>query len=102
MSKIWPAFVLIALTSTAETKMSHADFGKTTDGTPVAIYTLANQSVEARITNYGGRIVSLSVPDRKGTKADIVLGFDTLEPYPTSPFFGALVGRYANRIGGAK
>lgn len=103
MSKIWPAFVLIALTCTAETKMSHANFGKTPDGTPVAVYTLTNKTgIEARITTYGGRLVSLAVPDRKGTKTDVVLGFDTLEPYPASPFFGALVGRYANRIGGAK
>jgi aldose 1-epimerase len=85
----------------AATKLTSADFGKTREGTPVRIYTLTNASgVEAAITNYGGRIVSLKVPDRNGAMGDVVAGFTTLDGYlNTNPYFGALVGRYANRIG---
>jgi aldose 1-epimerase len=63
--------------------------------------------VEARITNYGGVIVSLKVPDKSGKSEDVVLGFDNADAYyqhcnhPGNAFFGALIGRYANRIGGA-
>ena len=70
-------------------------FGKTADGTPVDLYTLANDSgMTCTITNYGGIIVSLIVPDRDGNPADVVLGFDTLEEYlDHNPFFGCIVGR---------
>jgi aldose 1-epimerase len=84
--------------------LTHSDFGKTRDGVAVSVYTLKNKSgIEARITNYGGRLVSLKTPDRSGAMADIVLGFDSVDGYLSNPgpFFGALVGRYANRIGGA-
>jgi len=76
------------------------DFGKTTDGQGVELYTLTNANgVEARIMTYGGIVVSLKTPDRKGKMDDIVLGFDTLDEYLKGhPFFGALTGRYANRI----
>jgi len=76
------------------------DFGKTTDGQSVELYTLTNANgVEARIITYGGIVVSLRTPDRKGKLDDIVLGFDTLDEYLKGhPFFGALTGRYANRI----
>lgn len=75
-------------------------FGKTAQGEPVEIYTLTNSNgLEARITNYGGILVSLKVPDRTGKMDDIVLGFDSLDGYlKPHPFFGALVGRYGNRI----
>ena len=76
-------------------------FGKMPDGTAVDIYTLRNASgVEARITNYGGIVVSLKVPDRNGKFDDVVLGYDTLDGYlkNNSPYMGALIGRYANRI----
>jgi len=78
-------------------------FGKTAEG-PVDLYTLTNRNgIEVRITNYGGRVVSLLAPDRHGKMADVVLGFDNLDDYlGTNPFFGALVGRYANRIAKAK
>ncbi len=71
------------------------------DGREVDIFTLSSASgVRARLTNYGGIIVSLEVPDRAGRPADVILGFDTLDGYlQKHPFFGALVGRYANRIG---
>src|SRR5215475_3653099 len=76
------------------------DFGKTKDGQAVEIYTLTNANgVEARITTYGGIIVSLKTPDRAGKLDDIVLGFDSLDDYLKGhPFFGAIAGRYANRI----
>jgi aldose 1-epimerase len=69
-------------------------------GTPVSIYTLTNHhGLRARVTNYGGSVVSLEVPDRNGKLADVVLGYDTLAEYVASKaYFGALVGRYANRI----
>jgi len=75
-------------------------FGVAPSGQPIYLYTLRNsQGVQAAITNYGGRIVSLKTPDRKGKFDDIVLGFDSLQEYlHDNPFFGALVGRYANRI----
>jgi len=102
---IFIIFVFGGVEMNAATKLTRGDFGKTPDGTPVAIYTLTNKNgVEARITTYGGRVVSLKVPDRKGALGDVVLGFDSVEGYVTNggPFFGALVGRYANRIGGAR
>jgi aldose 1-epimerase len=88
----------------AATKLVSGDFGKTREGTPVRIYALTNQhGVEARITNYGGRVVSLRVPDKKGAMGDVVLGFDSIEGYLNeNPYFGALIGRYANRIGHAQ
>jgi aldose 1-epimerase len=75
-------------------------FGITLDGSEVSLYTLGNaQGLEARITNYGGILVSLSVPDQHGKWGDVVLGFDTLEGYLNEhPCFGAIIGRYANRI----
>jgi aldose 1-epimerase len=75
-------------------------FGNMVDGTPVDLYTLANaRGVEVRISNYGGTVISLMVPDRNGAFEDVVLGFDTLEEYvEKSPYFGCIAGRYANRI----
>src|SRR4029077_9089145 len=72
----------------------------THDGRPINLYTLTNShGLEIRAMNYGGIIVSMRVPDRKGQFADIVLGHDTLEGYvPNPPYLGAIVGRYANRI----
>ena len=78
-------------------------FGQMPDGRNVEIYTLANDhGFEARITNYGGTLVSLRAPDRNGVFADVVLGFDEFAPYLSQhPYFGSLIGRYANRIAGA-
>src|SRR5215813_11551522 len=77
-------------------------FGATRDGQAVEIYTLSNsKSVEARIMTYGAILVSLKVPDSTGKAGDIVLGFDSLDGYtqtPPPPYFGAIVGRYGNRI----
>jgi len=79
-------------------------FGTMPDGTPIDIYTIHNTSgMEARIITYGGIVTSLKVPDRNGNLGDVVLGFDNLPNYLTnSPYFGALIGRYGNRIAGAK
>jgi aldose 1-epimerase len=78
-------------------------FGKTPDGKQVDLYILTNTSgITAKITNFGGILVSLEVPDRHGNLADITLGFDKLDGYlGEHPYFGAIVGRYANRIGKA-
>lgn len=80
-----------------------AEWGRTAAGEAVQLYTLRNnRGMEVRITNYGGIIVALMVPDKHGKLADVVLGFDSLEPYlGKHPNFGCITGRYANRIGGA-
>jgi aldose 1-epimerase len=105
-SSVAAALLLVgAVTVHAATKVSKADFGKTSDGTAVQIFTLTNEhGLEARICTYGGAVVSLKTPDRAGKMDDIVLGFDALEGYlnPAVPYFGALIGRYGNRIGHAK
>jgi aldose 1-epimerase len=79
-------------------------FGTTPDGQPVSLYTLRNPGgIEARICTYGGIVVSLKAPDRNGKMQDVVLGYDDLAAYvKRNPFFGALVGRFANRIANAK
>src|SRR5579872_7205560 len=97
--------MLMAASLNAQTKVTHAPFGKTHEGAAVEVYTLKNRhGIEARIITYGGRLVSLKTPDSKGNFGDIVLGFDSIEGYLDNPgpFFGALIGRYANRIGGAR
>jgi aldose 1-epimerase len=75
-------------------------FGTGADGEDVYSYTLKNsRGVEVSITNYGGTITSLNVPDRNGVVGDVVLGYETLDDYVKNPrYFGALIGRYANRI----
>ena len=83
-----------------EALFSQAPFGQAPDGSPVEIFTLRKPGgIEARICNYGGILVTLKAPDREGRLDDVVLGYDHLEGYLTlSPYFGAVVGRYANRI----
>jgi len=75
-------------------------FGKTSDGKEVELFTLNNENgVELKIMTYGATIVSLKVPDKNGQLGDIILGYDNLKDYiDNSPYFGATVGRYANRI----
>jgi aldose 1-epimerase len=79
-------------------------FGKTADGQAIDLYVLTNKNgAEASITNYGGAVVTLKMPDKNGKFADVVLGYDTAEGYLSDKsFFGALVGRYGNRIGNAQ
>ena len=101
-------FLLIALICALPLAALAADsihkepWGKA-DGKDVFLFTLRNKNgMEVAITNYGARVVSLKVPDRNGKIADVVLGFDSLQGYlgdnTTNPYFGAIVGRYANRI----
>ncbi len=96
------AVLLAACSRTPREKLTVTQqaFGKTADGTPVDLFTLANaRGVQVSITNYGGIIVSLLAPDRQGRPGDIVLGFERLEDYLKGhPYFGAIVGRYGNRI----
>jgi aldose 1-epimerase len=79
-----------------------SEFGKLESGETVHLYTLQSASgMEVKITNFGGIITSIRVPDKNDTMGNVVLGFDSLEDYTKfHPYFGALVGRYANRIGG--
>lgn len=89
--------------SANKAKISKQPFGSV-DGQPVEIYTLKNsQGAEAKIMTYGGIVQSLKMPDREGNFSDVVLGFDNVQDYvKDSPYFGALIGRYGNRIGDAK
>jgi aldose 1-epimerase len=94
------AWLWCASGAEGQTGVKKAGFGKTADGQDVDIYTLTNRrGAEARIITYGGAVVSLKVPDRRGHLDDVVLGFDTIEEYQKQSFFiGALIGRYGNRI----
>ena len=102
--------VLVALAFSACTsprsapQVSRTPFGQLPDGRPVELVTLANRhGIEVRAMTYGAIITSIRTPDRDGTPADIVLGFDSLGGYLAgSPYFGAVVGRYANRIAGGR
>lgn len=78
-------------------------FGQTPDGQQVDLYTLTNANgLRSKVTNYGAILVSMEVPDRNGKLADVTLGYDSLDRYlKRGSFFGATVGRYANRIGKA-
>lgn len=75
-------------------------FGQTPDGSDVILFSLNNaQGMKVNIINFGGIITELYTPDHQGIFSDIVLGFDQLQPYfNNEPYFGALIGRYANRI----
>lgn len=82
-----------------------AAYAKSIDGQQTGIYFLTNtNNVTVAITNFGGRIVGLTVPDKKGQATDIVLGYDSLDHYLNKPeaYFGALIGRYGNRIAKAQ
>src|ERR1700676_1376667 len=92
-----------ALAAVAVTK---ADFGKLPDGKAVDVYTLKNAGLEVRVTTYGARIVSLMTKDRGGKMGDVVLGYNSVDGYvaeaTAKTYFGAIVGRYGNRIRGGK
>ncbi len=80
-----------------------SEFGKLQDGRQVYLYTIENAGMKAVVTNIGAILVSLYVPNKKGKVDDLVLGFDSLEEYLKNDcFFGAVIGRSANRIGGAE
>ena len=82
-----------------------ADFSKLADGKNIALYSLINKAgAELSITNYGAKIVSLIVPDKNGKMTDVVTGHNSIEDYIRSeePYFGAICGRYGNRIAAGK
>lgn len=105
----WTALLSLGLVSTIlstgmvmpkSASLKKTSFGKTPDGRQVDLYTFTNKNgVEVAITNFGGIVVSVKVRDRSGKIADVVLGYDSLDGYISDKsYFGALVGRYANRI----
>jgi aldose 1-epimerase len=98
------ATVISGSLAEAKSKMQKQTFGKTEDGQQVDLYVLTNKNgVEVSITNYGATVVSWKVPDRNGKLADVVLGYDNVKDYETGKaYFGATVGRYANRIARGK
>jgi aldose 1-epimerase len=80
-----------------------APFGETPDGHRATLYTLQNQNMRVRITDYGGRIVSVEAPDRTGRREHVLLGFDSVADYVDAKgSFGAVLGRSANRIAGGR
>jgi len=84
--------------------ISSAAFGSTADGKAVSVYTLTNdRGASVKFLSYGGIITQINVPDRWGRIGNVVLGLNTAAEYEAkSPYFGALVGRYANRIAAGK
>ena len=90
-------------TANAAATLDHAPYGTTQDGQPVEIYTMTNDhGLRVRFLSYGGVITEIYVPDRTGRLDNIALGLRTLQEYETLPgHFGAITGRYANRISGA-
>jgi aldose 1-epimerase len=88
------------LRADAGPKIKKLPFGKLADGTPIHLYVLTNKNgVQAAITNFGARLVSLKVPDKNGKLGDVVLGYSSVAGYEKdTAYFGAIVGRYANRI----
>ena len=112
MRKIWLFFLAVALFSCSQPKQSkqpilvdEVKFAAEHDGKPVALYTLKNSNgLVAQITNFGAKVVSLYTPDKNGDFDDIVTGFSSIDEYfnTSETYFGATIGRYGNRIGGAK
>ena len=84
--------------------VTFVSFGATEDGSPVELYTLTNaHGLKAKIMTYGGIVTELDVPDRDGKLGDVVLGFDDLKGYLAGhPYFGAIIGRVANRVAKGK
>lgn len=84
--------------------ITEAPFGQAPDATPVSLFSLSNaQGMQIKITNFGGIITEIHVPDKAGEFADVTLGFATIEPYyEDAPYFGALIGRFGNRIAAGK
>ena len=96
--------VVAACSQSQEAGIAREPFGTLPDGGAVEVFTLTNaHGVEVRAISYGATIISLRVPDRGGRLDDVALGYDSLAGYlRASPYFGAIVGRYGNRIGGAR
>lgn len=97
------SFLSVAVLAAQSPRIEKQSFGRTPEGTEVFLYTLKNASgMQVKITNFGGRITTIEVPDRNKKFDDVVLGFDNVEGYATGPaasaYFGAIIGRYANRL----
>lgn len=90
-----------AAAKVVKTSYSEAPFGKLPTGEATTLYTLTNANgVVVKVTNFGGVITSINVPDKNGKMGDVVLGFDNVDGYlKNKSFFGAVIGRYGNRIG---
>ena len=101
---ILSGMISCASNRTSKDNIMKTSFGQLPDGTPVDLFTLVNSSgCEMKIAEYGCIITSLKVPDKAGRMGDVVLGYETLDDYlANNPYFGAVVGRFANRIGSAK
>jgi aldose 1-epimerase len=96
---IFGALIMLTTTMAAKTRVRKQAFGHTSDGTSVDLYLVSDDNIEVRIMTYGGIIVSLRAPDRNGKLDDVVLGYDSVDNYiAKSLYFGAIVGRYANRV----
>jgi aldose 1-epimerase len=94
----------VATTPALAADATRAPAGQLADGTAVEVVTLKNAAgVEARVITYGATLQSLIAPDRAGKRAEVTLGYDTAAEYQAKPnYFGVTVGRFANRIAGAK
>ena len=102
-----PGVILLTMTSfaaSAATTVQHSTFGHMPDGKAVEIYTLKSAAVEMQVMTYGARVVSLETKDRNGKMGNIALGLSNLADYmkDPQPYFGAVPGRYANRIANGK
>ena len=103
----WLSLILTTMACSEKEETStieKSDFGVLADGSKADLYTLKNANgMEVKITNYGGTITSWTAPDREGNYENITLGYTTVEDYEKgSPYFGAIIGRYGNRIAGGK
>lgn len=93
------AVMLVTARPASAANITAADWGAMPDGRTVQLFTLTGATgLQATISNHGARIVGLFVPDRKGVKTDVALGFDDIAAYQPGSVFGAIVGRYAGRI----
>jgi aldose 1-epimerase len=106
MTMRWLKVMLLSMTTamTAHGLVAKTTLGTMPDGTAVALYTLKSDGIEAGIMTYGARVVSIKTPDRAGKMANVVLGYSALDGYlaDKTTYFGAIVGRYGNRIAHGK
>jgi aldose 1-epimerase len=100
VNRVVAGAIALLVAATANAGVTKASWGKTSEGTPVELYTLTDSELTVTITTFGARVVSIVAPDKTGKKADVVLGYDNVAQYEAdkSTYFGAIVGRYGNRI----
>jgi aldose 1-epimerase len=106
MTMRWLKIMLLSMTTAmaAHGSVTKATYGTTPDGTVVDLYTLRSDGIEAEITTFGARVVSIKTADREGKIANVVLGYSAFDGYldDKSTYLGAIVGRYGNRIAGGR